>query len=111
MERLLYAIGLDPKKTKLVNSVMKNGKSILYVESDNIKYKIENAVKTIIEDNNHIVKDIEPKPEKVESGVVTKKPKGWHFRAIYVDTNGDVYFKGKIQPELKDKYDQEGKLI
>lgn len=41
----------------------------------------------------------------------TPKPRGWHFRPVFVDENGDVYFKGKIQPEQKGKYDLDGNLI
>jgi hypothetical protein len=31
----------------------------------------------------------------------TGRPKGWHFMEEYVDTEGNVFFKGVEQPELK----------
>ena len=30
-----------------------------------------------------------------------KKPRGWHFKEQYVDIEGNVYHKGKLQPQLK----------
>ena len=29
------------------------------------------------------------------------RPKGWHFRAVFVDPDGTVYHKGEEQPDLK----------
>jgi LSD1 subclass zinc finger protein len=30
-----------------------------------------------------------------------KKPKGWHFMAVFVDSDGNVFHKGVEQPKLK----------
>jgi len=30
-----------------------------------------------------------------------KKPRGWHFKEQYIDIEGNVYHKGKLQPQLK----------
>ena len=32
---------------------------------------------------------------------ITGRPPGWHFMVEYVDTDGNVFHKGKEQPELK----------
>lgn len=30
-----------------------------------------------------------------------KKPRGWHFKEEFMDSDGNVYHKGKLQPHLK----------
>lgn len=30
-----------------------------------------------------------------------RKPRGWHMKPLFVDTEGNVYYKGVEQPELK----------
>ena len=37
------------------------------------------------------------KPRKVSSG----RPAGWHFMNEFVDKDGNVFHKGKLQPDLK----------
>ena len=37
------------------------------------------------------------KKQKLSSG----KPAGWHFMNEFVDTDGNVFYKGKEQPKLK----------
>ena len=37
------------------------------------------------------------KPTRVSSG----RPAGWHFMNEFVDKDGNVYHKGKLQPDLK----------
>ena len=37
------------------------------------------------------------KPKRVSSG----RPAGWHFMNEFVDKDGNVYHKGKLQPDLK----------
>ena len=37
------------------------------------------------------------KPRRVSSG----RPAGWHFMNEFVDKDGNVYHKGKLQPDLK----------
>ena len=39
----------------------------------------------------------EDKPKRKTSG----RPSGWHFMNEYVDANGNVFHKGKEQPDLK----------
>ena len=40
---------------------------------------------------------IEDKPKRVSTG----RPAGWHFMNEYVDKDGNVFHKGKEQPNLK----------
>ncbi len=37
------------------------------------------------------------KPKRVSTG----RPAGWHFMNEFVDKDGNVYHKGKLQPDLK----------
>ena len=37
------------------------------------------------------------KPKRVSSG----RPAGWHFMNEFVDKDGNVYHKGKLQPDLR----------
>ena len=37
------------------------------------------------------------KPRRVSSG----RPAGWHFMNEFVDKDGNVYHKGKLQPDLR----------
>ena len=47
-------------------------------------------------------KDIQNEPSySTKENDLTPKAKGWHFMSEYVDQEGNVYFKGKVQPELK----------
>lgn len=39
--------------------------------------------------------------EDEEEIIEDKKPRGWHFKKVFVDKFGNVYHKGVIQPELK----------
>lgn len=39
--------------------------------------------------------------EKIQTAIETKKPRGWHFMAEFVDDEGNVYHKGVLQPHLK----------
>jgi len=40
-------------------------------------------------------KSSKPKPD------APKKPKGWHFMKVFVDSAGNVFHEGKEQPKLK----------
>jgi hypothetical protein len=42
--------------------------------------------------------EIKYAPPKIEGPI---KPKGWHFMEVFVDSEKNVFHKGKEQPELK----------
>ena len=42
-----------------------------------------------------------PKTAMTKQKVSTGRPAGWHFMNEYVDKDGNVFHKGKEQPELK----------
>jgi hypothetical protein len=59
----------------------------------------ESIIEDIVEIEDKIVtikQEIQIDPKDV------KKPRGWHFKPVFVDSEGNVYHKGKLQPELKD---------
>lgn len=105
MERLLAANGLNATRSKIINSNTVKGKTTLIIECDGVTYEVQGLNKRIInkkEDNEKVYE---------VTKTDTPKPRGWHFRPVFVDENGDVYFKGKIQPDQKGKYDLDGNLI
>jgi hypothetical protein len=94
MTRLLYANGIDPNKAKILNVETAHGQSVVYVEYENITYSLDGFSKTIVESND-VKKSIDN-----SVSLNTKKQRGWHFMAVYVDQNGVVYHRGIEQPEL-----------
>ena len=92
--RLLLANKLNPSLSNVLDITTENGKSIVYVEENGIKYMLDGLIKTII------TEDIQDKIDDKKLFDV-KKPRGWHFMAEFVDSEGNVYFKGIEQPELK----------
>ena len=47
-----------------------------------------------------VQKMVDP-PEYKSSTVRSGRPAGWHFMAVFVDKDGNVFHKGKEQPDLK----------
>jgi hypothetical protein len=90
ISRILAANKIDPAKANILN--IEN--NILYVEYEGIQYRIDGMNKTIL---NEKVED------KIDDTlfIEIKRPRGWQFRAIFVDSEGNVYHKGVLQPELK----------
>ena len=88
-DRLLIVNGIDPNRVKIINMVNKPEFSAL-VEFEGTTYKITKNGKEIIQpqNNTYTKNDV-------------KKPRGWHFRDVFVDSEGNVYHKGIEQPELK----------
>lgn len=94
--RLLIVNGIDPTKANILKVDGKFAQTIVIVEFNGITYKITNTGKEII-NNNIVLESTYVIPTKNE----VKKPRGWHFRDVFVDDEGNVYHKGIIQPELK----------
>jgi len=69
---------------------LKNTNFISYEEQD---LMIGSPTKTIYSEDE--IKRLEQEASKV------RKPRGWHFKEEYVDSEGNVYHKGKLQPHLK----------
>ena len=51
------------------------------------KYKIDNVELNENIENSNIKED--------------KKPRGWHFKKEYIDSNGNVYHKGVLKSKIK----------
>jgi len=65
--------------------------TLISFESDNLQ--IPQNVKTIY---------TEKEMERLEAEVKSiKKPRGWHFKEEFEDSEGNIYHKGKLQPHLK----------
>jgi hypothetical protein len=138
MERLLAANGLNATRSKILNSITSKGKTTLIIECDDVIYEVQGLNKKIIKKEDKLLEDYKIQNVDIVNDIIiidgkstdktideyvadkkvyevtktdTQKPRGWHFRPVFVDENGEVYFKGKLQPELKGKYDEEGNLI
>jgi len=53
----------------------------------------QTPIKTIYTESE--IKHLEEEAKKID------KPRGWHFKNEYIDSEGNVYHKGKLQPHLK----------
>lgn len=78
-------------------SRIKNDKKQLITETiisyENNIFLETGETKTIYTENE--IKQLEEEIKKIS------KPKGWHFKKEFVDSDGNVYHKGKLQPHLK----------
>ena len=98
MNRILLIHGLDPSKTNILETITENGKSIVLVENEGIKYMLDGNNKTIVSSEENVTEEVIENTIDIEN---YKRPKSWHFRAIFVDIDGTVYKRGVEQPELK----------
>jgi len=104
------------KYQELKNNIILLNNYITYLENRSLKERIFNIKKNIISTLNidtiqnqqtiidNSIKIIYNQDEliKLENDVKKiKKPRGWHFKEEYIDSEGNVYHKGKLQPHLK----------
>ena len=104
------------KYQELKNNIILLNNYITYLENRRLKERIFNIKKNIISTLNidtiqnqqtiidNSIKIIYNQDEliKLENDVKKiKKPRGWHFKEEYIDSEGNVYHKGKLQPHLK----------
>jgi len=94
--RLLVVHGIDPNKANVLKVEGKFTETTVTVEYEGVIYKLSNKGKEVM---NNIEQKVGYNyiPTKNE----IKKPRGWHFRDEFVDSEGNVYHKGIIKPELK----------
>ena len=79
----------------LVDRVQNKTKHLLddkLISFENEQLQIE-PVKTI-----YTEQELERLKEEVKS---IKKPRGWHFKEEFEDSDGNIYHKGELQPHLK----------
>ena len=88
MNRILYSHGFDPLKTTILETITNDGQSKVHIQYEGVIYELEGMNKRIIE----TIEVIETKEE-----VKKDKPRGWHFMAEYIDSEGNVYHKGVLQ--------------
>ena len=87
-----------------------------FLEHRSFWSRIKNDIKTVKNTTSYISYDqqelLEAGPTKTiysedeikrleEEASKVKKPRGWHFKDEFVDEQGNVYHKGKLQPHLK----------
>lgn len=94
MNRILYSHGFDPLKTTILETITTNGQSVVHIEYDGVIYELIGMNKRVIEKETIVEPEvIETKEEEVKKD----KPRGWHFMAEYIDSEGNVYHKGVLQ--------------
>jgi len=76
-----------------IKNKKKEIKEINFIEYDEPVLLEVGPTKTIYSEDE--LKRIEEEASKVE------KPKGWNFKKEFMDSEGNVYHKGKLQPHLK----------
>ena len=74
-------------KKKVIN------KKLSFVNFEQTELLEEGPTKTIYSEEELL--RLEEEAKKV------KKPRGWHFKEEFVDSEGNVWHKGKLQPHLK----------
>ena len=92
MAKLLWANNINAETAE----ILRTEGNIVYVKYQGVSYRIDGLSKTVIDE----VKT-ESKYEYIVSKNEVKKPRGWHFRDVFVDVEGNVYHKGVEQPDLK----------
>ena len=89
---------------------MKRGTHLINAHGFNTKttkiLSIDGETITILDENNdEWILSIDKKIKKIENSSEekksTKKPRGWHWKAEFVDSEGNVYHMGVEKPELK----------
>ena len=76
-----------------IDRIKNKKKEINFIEYDEPVLLEVGPTKTIYSEDE--LKRIEEESSKVE------KPKGWNFKKEFMDSEGNVYHKGKLQPHLK----------
>ena len=89
-------IAIEQLKNLYEKEIFKYNNQIKEIENRNLLNRIFNKKINKIDDYL-VLKPVEDKPKLIES----KKPRGWHLMNEFVDSEGNVYFKGVLQPNLK----------
>lgn len=101
--RIITANGL---KKENFDSVSENGD--IFVTEDGVLYKLNGFNKAIVSNSlevssNNKTNKIEPSKDKhrsedeIDRIMNIKKPRGWHFSNKYIDDEGNIFIKGKLQ--------------
>lgn len=84
---------LDFLENRTLLSRLKNEKKNI-----NRNFTTINSILEIAEKSTYSEDEINKIEESVRH---IKKPRGWHLKEEFIDSEGNVYHKGKIQPQLK----------
>ena len=95
---------MSRKNEKEFMSFTENGQRWLQCKSCYEYQKVEEHTKTITCSRCTMINALKLKPMDTffaKRHKKTGRPAGWHFMNEYVDKDGNVFHKGKEQPELK----------
>ena len=90
MAKLLWANNINAETAE----ILRTEGNIVYVKYQGVSYRIDGLNKSVIE-------EVKTESKYIVSKNEVKKPRGWHFRDVFVDVEGNVYYKGIEQTELK----------
>ena len=96
--RILIGNGLKRESFESIDE-----KGIIYAYENGVHYKLEGFKKTIIKkDEENSQNEIENTDEEIlEKIKKIKKPRGWHFKDEFIDSEGNVYNKGILKKIAK----------
>ena len=106
IDKIMMYHKLDPMKVIVLEST----ENVIKIQYDNKIYHLIGREMILIKDAviinepvNDTVNDTvnEPVNDTVKKEI--DKPRGWHFKKEFIDSEGNVYHKGVEQPHLKRK--------
>jgi hypothetical protein len=100
IDKLIMFHKLDPTKVVILDST----DNTIKIQYDNKLYHLIGREMILIEDAVIIDEPVNEPVNEIET--VKKendKPRGWHFKKEFIDSEGNVYHKGVEQPHLKIK--------
>jgi predicted phage tail protein len=112
-QKAMIIIKYNEMETQYKNEITKLEEYLDFLENRTLLSRLKNEKKNINRNFttiNSILEIAEKSTEtysddeinKIEESVRhIKKPRGWHLKEEFIDSEGNVYHKGKIQPQLK----------
>ena len=95
---------MSKENEKELMSYTENGQRWLQCKSCYEYKKVDEGVRAVTCSRCTMIGTLKRKPMDeffAKQRVSTGRPAGWHFMNEYVDKDGNVFHKGKEQPELK----------
>lgn len=114
-QKAMIIIKYNDMENQYKNEIIKLEEYLDFLENRTLISRLKNDKKNINRNFttiNSILEITEKSPEKLthhsedeinkieESVKHIKKPRGWHLKEEFIDSEGNVYHKGKIQPQI-----------
>jgi len=102
IDKIMMYHKLDPMKVIVLEST----ENVIKIQYDNKIYHLTGREMILIDDAVIIDETVNDTVNETVNETVKKeidKPRGWHFKKEFIDSEGNVYHKGVVQPHLKRK--------